>query len=178
MKTHNMMINQNQIEAPKMMHHLFISINGRKQGSISDGASSKESVGINWQPDHSDQIIVLSLDHPLTTGEKSGKPKHNPLVFTKYLDKSSPLLLQALEDQEIIDCEIAFYRQSLSDTQEKFYTIKLEGAVIINHFMNMPDVILEPDSDIEETITLRYQTITLTYLDGNISRTGSWVDAE
>jgi len=161
-----------------MASRTYISITGQKQGLISEGCSSKLSIGEKCQADHSDEIIVLSLSHTISSIEQTTDAIHQPVVITKYIDKSSPLLAQALTDREIIDCEIILYRESSLGTQEKFYTIKLEGAVIAAKNLNMPNILLGGNAEMEEQIAIRYRTIAWTHHKGNTTGSTSWSDSE
>ncbi|MCP4746618.1 MAG: type VI secretion system tube protein Hcp, partial [Desulfobacteraceae bacterium] len=76
----------------------YLSIEGERQGLISAGAFTEDSVGNIYQDDHADQILVQSISHAMTvptdpqSGQPAGQRVHGPLTITKVLDKSSPLL--------------------------------------------------------------------------------------
>lgn len=161
-----------------MASRTYISITGQKQGLISEGCSSKLSIGEKCQADHPDEIMVLSLSHTMSSIEQTTGAIHQPVVITKYIDKSSPLLAQALTDREIIDCEIILYRESSLGTQEKFYTIKLEGGVIAAKNLHMPNILFGDNAEMEEQIAIRYRTITWTHHKGNTTGSTSWSDSE
>lgn len=112
----------------------YMTIKGSQQGLISAGAMTDESVGNIWQLGHEDQILVQALEHKVMvpTGMTSGKRMHSPLIITKMIDKSSPLIFSALCTGETLEiCRIEYYRTSSQGTQENFYTVELEGALII-----------------------------------------------
>lgn len=123
-----------------MVYHSYMSITGQKQGLISEGCSSEASIGVKCQPDHLNEITVLSLSgqNPVI------KPPLGiqPFIITKYIDWSTPRLLQALMEKESLSCDIHVYRESSKGTLEKFRTLKLEEAVIVSQEIDGPDISL------------------------------------
>lgn len=93
-----------------MASHSYLTITGKKMGLISDGCSTKASIGNKCQAGHTDQILVLALNHAMTSISNVSSAVHSPLVIHKHLDKSSPLLAQAMADREELSCEIDLYR--------------------------------------------------------------------
>ncbi|HEK0724433.1 TPA: type VI secretion system tube protein Hcp [Proteus mirabilis] len=65
-------------------------LNGNKQGLISAGCSSYDSIGNRYQNNHSDEILVYSTDYDISRHQNIS---HAPFVFEKADDKSSALLL-------------------------------------------------------------------------------------
>ncbi len=49
-----------------MSYMIYLTLNGKKQGLISAGCSTLDSIGNRYQKGHEDQIQVLSLDHSMT----------------------------------------------------------------------------------------------------------------
>ncbi|MNC68962.1 Major exported protein [compost metagenome] len=86
--------------------------------------------------------MVLALNHGMTNVGNIKRATHGPIVITKNIDKSSPLLAQALTNREVIDCTISFYRTSSYGTQEKYYTIKLGDAQVADLMLDMPHAVL------------------------------------
>jgi uncharacterized protein len=87
--------------------HFYVSIVGQQQGLISKNCSSEISIGGPCHPDHLNEIKTLVYAE---RGPKEGSGSTmftETFVITKHLDRSTPLLLEALEDRETIDCEIA-----------------------------------------------------------------------
>ena len=70
--------------------------------------------------------MVLAYSHDMVAGSDGtvtgGRGQHRPVVITKNIDKSSPLISNALQDGEEIKCAIDFYRTSSTGSQEKYYT--------------------------------------------------------
>ncbi|EAU0426308.1 type VI secretion system tube protein Hcp, partial [Salmonella enterica] len=46
---------------------LYLKITGEKQGSISSGCETYESVGNRWQVSHEDGVFVFSLVNTVTS---------------------------------------------------------------------------------------------------------------
>lgn len=84
----------------------------KKQGLISSGCSSQDSIGNKCQVGHFDEIMVLAYSHDRVAGSDGsvtgGRGQHKPVVITKNIDKSSPLIAGALHDGEEIKCSIEF----------------------------------------------------------------------
>ncbi|WP_434652927.1 Hcp family type VI secretion system effector [Pseudomonas sp. R3-56] len=117
----------------------YMSVTGEKQGLITAGAFSADSVGNTYQEGHEDQVMVQAVQHEMTiprdpqSGQPTGQRLHKPLVITKVFDKASPLLLQALNSGErMTEVVIHWYRTSAQGTQEHYYTTKLEDAIIVD----------------------------------------------
>ena len=70
----------------------YMKITGAKQGDMSAGASSADSIGALSQRSHEDEIIVQQLTTHVNvgtnvqTGQAAGVRQHKPVVFTKYMD--------------------------------------------------------------------------------------------
>jgi type VI secretion system Hcp family effector len=162
----------------RMANHGYMTINGRVQGLISAGCSSQDSIGNKCQTAHTDEIMVLSYTHNMANIGNINKATHNPIIITKNVDKSSPLLAQALSKREVINCVISFYRVSSIGMQEKFYSIKINGGIIADLTLEMPHAILQSDAEPQEHIAIRYRDITWTHHIASTSGYSSWADDE
>jgi type VI secretion system secreted protein Hcp len=124
----------------------YMVIEGEKQGKITSGTFTADSVGNIWQKGHEDEILVQAFRHNITiprdpqSGQPTGQRLHKPLVVTKVYDKSSPLLYQALSTGERLkNVEIKWYRTNPKGQQEHYFTHKLEDAVIVDIVSYMPN---------------------------------------
>jgi type VI secretion system secreted protein Hcp len=120
-----------------MDNPVYMSIEGSTQGKITEGATTPESVGNIYQNGHEDETMVKAFTHNImvprntTTGQPTGQRTHNPLIVTKMIDKSSPLLYNALTTGETLTkVELKWYRTSYAGKPEHYYTMVLEDAVI------------------------------------------------
>jgi type VI secretion system secreted protein Hcp len=102
-----------------------MSVTGEKQGLITAGAFTADSVGNTYQEGHEDQVMVQAFSHDVIiprdpqSGQPTGQRVHKPVVITKVYDKSSPLLQAALTSGErMSEIVIQWYRTSAQGTQE------------------------------------------------------------
>ncbi|PSH23591.1 hypothetical protein B7R74_02860 [Yersinia pseudotuberculosis] len=70
-----------------MANLIYLTLKGKKQGLISSGCSSLDSIGNKCQTDHANEILIYSLSHSLTREQNSSR---HPVIIQKYIDKSSP----------------------------------------------------------------------------------------
>jgi type VI secretion system secreted protein Hcp len=128
-----------------------MKIVGTTQGEITKGASSADSIGSINKEDHIDEIMVLAFEHTVEvprdaiSGQTTGMRVHKALRTTKHFDRTSPLLMQALTQGELLtEVEICWYRAQDKPGPQLYYRIKLEGARIVKiydymHNCNDPD---------------------------------------
>ncbi|MEB0076333.1 Hcp family type VI secretion system effector [Pseudomonas sp. CCI3.2] len=152
----------------------YVTITGKAQGLISAGCSSKESIGNKYQSAHTDEIMMLSYTRNLANFENNNSSTHGPIIISKYIDKSSPLLEQALTRREELDCTFDFYQTTPSGTQEKFYSISIKGGLIVDLTQDMPDVIFQSDGEMREHVAFRFREINYTNLRAATSGYGFW----
>lgn len=165
----------------------YLTIKGVKQGIISAGALSEESVGMLAQEAHVDEILVQAFSHQIIvprdpqSGNPTGMRIHKPLMITKRFDKSSPLIFQALtRGEELEVCRLVFYRTSKEGQQEAFFYIKLTEARIVDVQSRMPDCL---DAEMSHYTTLEdvyfiYKNIIWSHIDGATSSSDSWNTTE
>lgn len=156
----------------------YMRIEGKTQKLISKDCSTEASLGNKCQTAHADEIMVLSYSHNMANIENINKPTHRPIFITKNVDKSSPLLALALSNREELDCVIDFYRISAYGTQEKFYTIKIQGGIIADLTLDMPHATLQNDAEPQEHLAIRYQYISWTHHLANTSGYSAWGETE
>jgi len=149
-----------------MSNVIYMTLNGNKQGVISKGCSTYDSIGNKYQQGHEDEILVLAIRHSMS---RSQNIHHHPLEIIKPIDKSSPLLGVALSNNEIIDCNIDFFRTSKNGNQEKYYSITLQQASIKNITYDYPNSISHNERQPEEIILLDYRDITWKHLIASTS---------
>jgi len=146
----------------------YMTLIGKTQNLISEGASSLESIGNNYQQGREDQIQVRSFNQGffLPAGAQSEGRVHRPLIITKTLDSSTPLLLNAIRTGETLSlCKLDVYRISPKGFQEHFFTIKLTDAVIVDLDVVNPNVEDPACSHITqvEKVCFSYRTVTWTH---------------
>ncbi len=100
--------------------------------------------------------MVYSMTHSITRDQSSN---HQPVVITKPIDKSSPLLGMAITDNEMLNCTLDFYRTSDTGTQELYYTITLTDVTITDISVFYPHSVTHKDAQPQKSISLKYANI-------------------
>jgi len=161
----------------------YLTVEGTTQGAITSGAFTEASVGNIYQEGHEDEILIQAFEHKVTvptdvqSGQPTGQRCHEPLTITKVFDKSSPLLYTALATGErLTKCELKFFRTSTSGTQEHYFTIELEDAIItkIRPYMeNCQDPSKAHFTHLEE-VSFTYRKITWNHEAAGTSGSDDW----
>ncbi|MFK3774534.1 Hcp family type VI secretion system effector [Pseudomonas sp. NPDC089406] len=159
-----------------MAFHGYMTITGKQQGLISAGCSSQESIGHHCQHGHRDEIMVLSFNHGQVNPVNALRGTHHPVFITKYIDKATPLLAQAVDGREVVDCDIHLYRTHPGGHREKYFSVKLGGALIVAQDLEMPHAILMSDQDAEERLSISYRTISWIHHAASTSGHASWAE--
>lgn len=107
---------------------VYLKVSGEQQGAISDGCGTSASVGNRRQVGHEDEIFVFSLTNSITSTGKGSQ--FQSLRFCKLIDKCSPLLINAINNNEQLYMEFYFYRINPFGRWEKYYYIQLRRAFI------------------------------------------------
>ncbi len=113
-------------------------------------------------------IEVIAFNHILTAAMEqstclpSGANTHLPIKITKEIDKATPLLMQAMENNDDMTGTIKFYRPSRTGgTDEHYYTIEFTLGKIAGIHKEMPNT-FDPDKiswPMIEHVSFTYQTI-------------------
>lgn len=152
-----------------MALNAYLRLAGSSQGEIKGSVTMRGKAG---------SIMVIAADHEVVmprdaaSGIASGKRQHKPLVITKEVDKSSPLLMNALIRNEVISkWRLQFYQPSISGTETHFYTIELVNASIEGiHFEMLNNKYPENMQHKErEHVSFRYEKIIWTFENGGIT---------
>ena len=151
-----------------------LSLTGNNQGKIEGSCDISGREGT---------IIVYALDHTVQiprdthTGLPTGKRVHGPLTVTKEYDKSSPKLFQALcSGEQLSEVMLDFYRISPTGTEEKYYTTKLENAIIVDICSYYPETFAEASRAIKhmEKVSFSYEKIIWTWHPDGIEAEDEW----
>lgn len=139
---------------------VYLMVSGQQQGAISDGCGTIASVGNRWQIGHEDEIFTFSLTNNITS---TGAGSHlHGLRFCKLIDKSTPLFVNAINNNEQLYMEFYFYRINIFGKWEKYYYIQLRGAFISAIQYQFSENNLDT-----ETITINYEYILCKHLIAN-----------
>lgn len=152
----------------------YMTIKSDKQGFMSNGCCTPDSLGGKDQSGHADQIMVLAFTHNMANLDNALHATHQPVYITKHVDKSTPLLSQALANREQVDCVIDFYRTRAPGIQEKFYTIEISGGLIRELTQDMPHALLQNDGQPQEHLAISYRDIKWTHHAGSTNGNASW----
>lgn len=105
---------------------VYLTLSGEFQGNISTGCGTQKSVGNRYQLGHEDQIFIFSLMQSTTSTGAGANPQG--IRFCKTLDKSSPLLSNAINNNESLNMAFDIYRANRYGRIEKYYVIEVRGA--------------------------------------------------
>ncbi|EKT54253.1 Hcp family type VI secretion system effector [Providencia sneebia] len=144
-----------------MSYLIYLSLKGDKQGLISTGCSSKDSIGNRYQLGHENEIQVIGLNHSMTRTQNSS---HHPIQILKPIDKSSPLLGVALNNNELFDAVFYFYRTSGQAGLEKFYELKLTKSSLVEVSCVYPNSINNNELMPYEKLLMKYESIAWRHL--------------
>ncbi len=145
----------------------YLKLKGQKQGSIKGSVTQKGNEGA---------IKVLAISHELVsprdaaTGLPTGKRQHKPLVITKEIDKSTPLLNAVLTNNENIPTwELAVNLPNGKGGEALAYTIKLTDASITSI-----RTVTDDDGNLLEQVSFTYKKIEWVWVNGGITAEDDW----
>jgi type VI secretion system secreted protein Hcp len=162
-----------------MALNAYLKLKGQKQGEIKGSVTQKG---------RENKIMIIAVSHEIVSprdpasGLPTGKRMHKPYVITKELDKATPLLYNALVNNENIpEWELQFWTPQLKavsgvGTEVQHYTVKLTNANIASIHFKMannkhPDLMKFAEY---EEIAFTYQKIEWTWTDGGITAMDDW----
>ncbi|MEO7312914.1 MAG: Hcp family type VI secretion system effector [Chitinophagaceae bacterium] len=162
-----------------MALNAYLKMKGQKQGDIKGSVTQKGREG---------KIMVIAVSHEIVSprdaasGQATGRRQHKPFVITKEIDKSSPLLYNALVTNENINSwELMFYAPQVrvgegAGAEVNHYTVKLTNARIVDVksvMLNNKNPELVKFAEYEE-VAFVYQKIEWTWVDGGITSSDDW----
>lgn len=153
---------------------IYLELTGDKQGLISSGCSSLQSIGNRSQLGHEDQIQVLSLNHSMSYDDNLSC---HPVELIKFIDKSSPLLGVSVSSNERLTANFFLYRVNSAGQLELFYEIKLTGARIVDISCNYPHSINNNEMMPYEKVLLKYNSISWEHKVAGTSGYSIWNDS-
>ena len=156
--------------------YLYLEIDG----IIIEGESAVSSLGRDKTiPIHSLKQEVYNPQDS-STGRYSSTRAYKPIVFTKDIDQTTPLLAKAFTNNETVDkAHFKFYRTDTtgSGAEEHFYSITLEAGSIVglNAFTSFSD---SGDAYHLEEVSIIFNTIKWTYEITGAEHVDSLKDSE
>lgn len=160
----------------------YVKVSGATQGEISKGAFTADSVGNIYQEGHEDELFCQSVSYEVSiprdpqSGQPTGQRVHQPARILKYVDKASPMLMQALASGEMLQFEVTFFRTSTAGKQEKYYTVKFTDATLVHYRQNTPNPLEATNGafrDMEE-LGFTYRKIDVTHDIAGTSGSDDW----
>lgn len=143
-----------------MSNAVYLRMTGERQGEISSGCGTEKSIGNRYQHQHRDEILVYQLSAGMINTAYG--VNHQCLRFTKPIDKSTPLLTTAINENEKLRLTFDFYRTNRYGRQEKYYQIELRGAAVQSILHSIDPGVLD-----SENITVSYEYIRSKHLVAN-----------
>lgn len=154
-----------------MANLIYLTLNGEKQGLISAGCSSLDSIGNKAQLQHIDHIMVYELTHGISRDQNVN---HHSVTIKKPVDKSSPLLGKAINDNEKLNCVFEFYRTNRFGINEKFYKLTLTNARISDINFSIAHVVIDSEAQPQESISFIYESINWEHCIAGTSAYSLW----
>jgi type VI secretion system secreted protein Hcp len=154
--------------------HLFLKSNGNDV----KGESSQKSLGRDGSIECIAYEQAVTTAREASTGVVTGRRQYGPLLVTKRIDSSSPLLVKALVNNEKIEATFKFFRPNPAGdgTTEQFYAVGLKDGYIsavkqLVHETIKPSTSGDPPL---EEVSFVFKTISWTYTKGGITHEDSW----
>ncbi|MCA8956194.1 MAG: type VI secretion system tube protein Hcp [Planctomycetes bacterium] len=158
-----------------MANAFYVHIEGATQGKL-DGDVDQEGREkmIRGYRFESRSTIPRHAD----TGQPTGTRTHHPLVFSKHVDRSSPQLWQAMTSGESLKVvRFDFYRINESGENEKYYSITLSEAIVVEMKSELEDTSKATDLQAEEMreyVSLTFKKIQWEHLIESTAAADDW----
>lgn len=156
---------------------VYVTIEGSKQGKFkAENAREKHQGKIRGLTFHYD----VRSPRDAASGMATGRRVHTPIVFTKYMDSSSPQIFQAMVTNEILTNVLFEFTKTDQNGEEYVsYTVKLTNATIAGVKQygggTAEAGLFEPaDSRVYEDVHVAFQTIEVESKDGKTMASDSW----
>lgn len=121
-----------------------------------------------------DHIVELNNDE---AGRSVSRRVHRPLQITKEIDRSTPLLYQALCTNELLpEVTLEWYRVDETGAQERYFTITMQDAWVSKIHPWVPNVLDEQYSGFRhmEDIFFSYVSVTWSWVLDGIEYEDRW----
>ena len=152
----------------------YMTLEGYDQGAIEGSCDQAGREGT---------ILCQALTHEVSiprdpqSGQPSGQRVHHALSITKVFDKASPKLYQALtRGERMKNVTMKWYRIDVTGTEQHYFTIKLEDAVVVTMRPTVPNC-LDPQlasyGHMEE-VSFTYRKIIWTWEPDGIESEDDW----
>lgn len=129
-------------------------------------------------------ILVQAFDHvvELPSDERGmvvGRRIHRPLTVTKEIDRSTPLLYQAMCTGDLLpSVKLDWYRVDEAGAQELYFHITMRNAMVSKIHPWVPNVLDESSAGYRhmEDISFSYESISWTWVLDGIEYEDRWAN--
>jgi type VI secretion system secreted protein Hcp len=151
--------------------HLYLKINGAdiKGESTLTSLGRKDSIEcVSYE-----QVVDVAGGASAAGGATRGRSIVHPIIIRKRIDKSSPLLLKAVQDGQVAEGLFRFYRPNPTGdgTTQQFYSVVFTNGRIISVRQFVPETINPASADEPplEEVMIACEKVTYTFVDGGVS---------
>lgn len=140
---------------------IYMKFEAARQGWIKGGS---EATG--WEGYIILRSLELGMGHPIdaNTHLSTGRQVVRPIVVTKEVDNSSPLLITTCATNEVArTVTVAFVGTGTNVSHAAFMTVQLKNATIQDF-----NLVTHEDGSTVEKITLVFTTVEVTWIKGGI----------
>jgi type VI secretion system secreted protein Hcp len=149
--------------------HLFLKLNGEDI----QGESLQHSLGRENSIECVQFVQQVKTAREAAAGQLTGRRQYDPIVIVKRIDKSSPLLVKGLVQNQVAAGVFKFFRPNPSGdgTTEQFYTIEFkEGRIasVKDYVLDTLDPMLSSRPPLEE-VSFVFNKISRTYTNSGVT---------
>lgn len=156
---------------------LHLTIIAEQQGEIEGSCE--------WD-DREGSILVQGFEHVVelpqdSRGIASGRRVHRPIVITKEIDKSTPMLYQALCTGELLtEMELKWYRIDGSGEEELYYAMRMYNGIVTKIHPRVENVLIKENAQLKhmEDVYIAYEKIIWTWEPDGIEYEDAWSGIE
>ncbi len=154
--------------------HLFLKANGKAVDGESTVASlgREKSIECVWY----EQAVATARE--AGTNTITGRRQYQPLKILKRIDKSSPLLMKALTENQKVEGTFKFYRPNPAGdgTEQHFYTVTLGEGHLSSVRQFSPDTTNAATVGHAplEQVEFVFQRIVWTFEAGGVTHEDKW----
>lgn len=116
-----------------------------------------------------DQKVVTARD--VSSGTTTGRRQYEPILIRKRVDKTSPLIANALAQNKVVEAVFKFFRPAVDGTRENFYTVRIQTGRILSFRQYSPESLVSAGgvaSHLEE-VAFVFSTISWTHVPGGVT---------
>jgi len=151
---------------------MFLKIEGSKQGKFPDESGQQRGTQncVGYQHE-------VKSPRDASSGLATGRRQHKPITFIREIGKSSPLLMKAMTDNEVLtSVMMEVWEQNNTGQMVQIYTITLTNArcVGVRQWSDVGSNQRTPSSGAMEEVSFTYEKITWTWTNGGITHEDSW----